>query len=75
MKDTLTLNSFNKRMVYRDSFSYPHRMDYIRITENYSNRNAAKNRNSDLNGSSAMWWVATAIVILSALFLLLITMS
>ena len=72
MKDSLTLNSHSKRMMYGDSISYPHRMDYIRITENLSNR-AAKNRDNGLGGSPAMWWAATAIVIISAMFLLCIS--
>ena len=74
MKDTLTLNAHNKRMIYGDTFSYPHRMDYIRITENLSNRNVSKNRDSGLNGSPAMWWVAAAIVVISALFLLCLSL-
>lgn len=74
MKDTLTLNSHNKRMIYGDTFSYPHRMDYIRITENLGHRNCSNNRDNGLNGSPAMWWAATAIVAISALFLLCISL-
>lgn len=70
MKDALTINTRNKRMVYGDTFSYPHKMDYIRITENLSCRNDSKYRENGLAGSPAMWWVAAGIVILSAMFLL-----
>ena len=75
MKDALTINTRNKRMVYGDTFSYPHKMDYIRITENLSNRNDIRNRDNGIAGGPAMWWVAAAIVVISALFILCLAIS
>ena len=75
MKDALTINTRNKRMVYGDTFSYPHKMDYIRITENLSCRNDSRNRENGMSGTPAMWWVAMAIVVLSALFILCLAIS
>lgn len=70
MKDAMTFDSFGKSVKYGGSMSYPHRMDYIRITELMSNRKVVSDRRSGLSGSPSMWWTAAGIIIISALFLL-----